>query len=217
VTHIAFAEDALTNIESISVNNRFATDPSQKPSYELVLANGNVTPGGTLIVNGSSISGATQFVNVDGSAVHDGKLILFGGVGADTLIGGDGGDTLVGGGGADRLLGGAGADVFRYDSVTDTPDAARDKILDFQPGVDKIDLSRIDAYPSQAGDQAFVPLGPNAFSADPMFRDYGEVRYYENNGTWFVEGDVDSDGIADFVIEVSTEGGAPLTYYDFVL
>ena len=36
-------------------NARVTTDPSQKPSYELVLSNGNVAPGETLILNGISL------------------------------------------------------------------------------------------------------------------------------------------------------------------
>ncbi|HYD37062.1 MAG TPA: hypothetical protein VEA60_05580, partial [Allosphingosinicella sp.] len=106
VTHIEFAADALTSIESISLNNFFASDPSQTPSYELVLHNGNVAPGGTLIVNGSSIAGAGQFVDIDGSGVQDGNLSLFSGAGSDILIGGGGADLLFAAGGADTLTGG---------------------------------------------------------------------------------------------------------------
>ena len=39
-----------------------------------------------------------------------------------------------------------------------------DQILDFTPGTDKIDLSRIDANSLVAGDQAFNWIGSNAFS-----------------------------------------------------
>lgn len=58
-----------------------------------------------------------------------------GGKGNDTLIGGMGDDTLVGGMGNDLMIGGAGADTFIFSSQS-----GADEILDFTPGVDKIDI-----------------------------------------------------------------------------
>ena len=210
LTHIEFAPDSFTNIESISVNNRYATDPSQKPSYELVLHNGNVAPGGTLIVNGSSIQ-LGQVAHIDGRGVHDGNLILFGGGGHDVITGGDGADLVVGGGGQDSLAGGAGADVFRYDSVSDSPAGATDLIGDFATGVDRIDLSRIDANSGVEGDQAFTFIGASAFSGAA-----GELRLFDDNGYQRVEGDVNGDGLADFAILLQL-GTAPLAQGDFLL
>jgi Ca2+-binding RTX toxin-like protein len=60
---------------------------------------------------------------------------LEGGRGADRLIGGQGGDRLVGGRGDDLLRGGGGADIFDLRGAT-----GRDRIADFDPGVDVIDL-----------------------------------------------------------------------------
>jgi Ca2+-binding RTX toxin-like protein len=51
--------------------------------------------------------------------------------------GGAGDDVLLDGAGADTLTGGAGADLFVM-----TADSTRDLITDFDPGVDRIDLSR---------------------------------------------------------------------------
>ena len=209
ITHIAFAADALNSIESISLNNKFATDPTQKPSYELILANGNVAPGETLIVNASSIA-AGQFVSIDGSAVHDGSLRMFGGAGNDTLKGGDGADTLVGGGGSDSLTGGAGADVFRFDAMTDSTAASADVIVGFQSGVDKIDLSRLDANSNAAGDQAFAWIGGAAFHGVA-----GEVRAYDVGSTRWIEGDTDGDGDGDFAFMFQTV--TPLEPGDFIL
>ncbi|HYD37697.1 MAG TPA: M10 family metallopeptidase C-terminal domain-containing protein, partial [Allosphingosinicella sp.] len=55
MNNFTFGATSFANIESISLNNSLAGDPTQKPSYNIVLDNANVTPGGTLIVNGSSI------------------------------------------------------------------------------------------------------------------------------------------------------------------
>ncbi len=57
--------------------------------------------------------------------------------GAGTLEGGGGDDVLIDGAGQDALRGGAGADIFVL-----TEDGVTDTILDFQVGVDRIDLSR---------------------------------------------------------------------------
>ncbi|WP_428929917.1 hypothetical protein [Marinibacterium sp. SX1] len=66
-----------------------------------------------------------------------GADMLVGGRGDDTLQGGDGDDILAGGAGADQFRGGAGADLF----VLDAGDGVLDKILDFEAGTDRLDLS----------------------------------------------------------------------------
>lgn len=66
---------------------------------------------------------------------------LDGGRGDDVIFGGRGRDTLVGGDGADVLKGGQGRDTFvlATDSFTYFDEAqAVDRILDFNPGVDRI-------------------------------------------------------------------------------
>ncbi|MEL6583755.1 MAG: hypothetical protein AAFQ36_07965 [Pseudomonadota bacterium] len=70
-----------------------------------------------------------------GGAGHD---VLDGKGGADKLKGNDGDDQLFDGKGRDKLTGGEGADLFIFDA-----DKATDKILDFEPGIDRIDLSAI--------------------------------------------------------------------------
>ena len=215
LTQITFAANALTSIESISLNNHFATDPTQKPSYDLVLNNGNVAAGETLIVNGSSIP-AGQYVKVDGRGVVDGNLLMFGGGGNDTLRGGAGADELVGGGGADSLNGGAGVDTFRYDATTDSTASKTDLIGDFKVGVDKIDLSRIDANTLAGGDQAFTFIGSNAFSGTGA-SSAGELRTFQNGSYWWIEGDTNGDGTADLVIALTPQAGLPVGQTDFML
>jgi len=66
----------------------------------------------------------------------DDMLMAFGSTGTDTLIGAAGDDTLIGGQGNVDMRGGAGADLFvlrHGDHLT--------RILDFEVGVDRIDLS----------------------------------------------------------------------------
>ena len=71
----------------------------------------------------------------------DGTDLLVGSAGKDRLYGGDGDDTLNGGGGRDLLTGGAGADTFLFDA---TLDGQRDRIKDFEDGVDMIRIENAD-------------------------------------------------------------------------
>jgi Ca2+-binding RTX toxin-like protein/endo-alpha-1,4-polygalactosaminidase (GH114 family) len=215
LAHIEFGATSLTNIESISLNKQFASDPTQKPSYELVLNNGNVAAGGTLIVNGFSLVDPVQIVGIDGRAIQGGNLILFGGAGHDTLQAGSGADILMGAGRADSLTGGAGADIFRYDSTADSTAATPDLIGDFQTGSDKIDLSRIDANTIAAGDQAFTWIGANAFSGAGA-ASAGQLRVFADGGYQRIEGDTNGDGVADLVIVLQV-GTAPPVQSDFLL
>jgi Ca2+-binding RTX toxin-like protein len=62
---------------------------------------------------------------------------------ANSITGNGGANILRGGGGADLLTGGGGADIFRYGAASDSTAAAYDTILDFQSGIDKLDLSAL--------------------------------------------------------------------------
>jgi Ca2+-binding RTX toxin-like protein len=96
----------------------------------------------------------------------DGNDTLRGGSDSDQLNGGGGNDTLYGGSGADYLRGGAGSDRFVFTAVEDSPAVSRsiDLVMDFESGIDRIDLSAIDADPVSRGDQAFAP-GQLAYDA----------------------------------------------------
>lgn len=111
--------------------------------------------GADLVLNSGFIQGAVDLN--DGNDLFDGRGgsvagtvsggpgndILIGGSAADILSGGDGTDVIQGGGGADRLTGGSGADVFAYVIANDSTNEARDSILDFQSGVDRLDLTAL--------------------------------------------------------------------------
>ena len=123
----------------------------------------NTTPVVTLWDEGGGntldLSGFSQASSInlnDGTATSadgltDNILIAYGtkidtavgGAGNDTIVANADGDVLIGGGGADKLIGGAGADTFEYLSVASSTQANPDTIVDFQTGVDKIDLSAL--------------------------------------------------------------------------
>jgi Ca2+-binding RTX toxin-like protein len=138
-----------------------------------------------------------------------GNDMLVGGAGNDTLLGGIGQDTLLGGVGKDRLFGGGGADLFIFQTKAEVGKGVnRDVISDFTHGIDKIDLSAIDANELQANKQALTFIGGAAFSHTA-----GELRY--GPATGLLAGDTNGDGIADFQLQLI---GAPtITAADLVL
>ena len=132
---------------------------------------------------------------------------LLGCSGTDRLSGGTGSDTLDGGAGTDRLRGGAGADHFVFSSLADAA-SGKDLIIDFQDGIDVIDLHLIDAVAGGA-DQAF-----NLLAAGQSLK-AGYLHIFQTATQTCVEGDVTGDGAADFMIKLA--GLHNLTAADFVL
>ncbi|WP_417211437.1 beta strand repeat-containing protein [Antarctobacter sp.] len=140
---------------------------------------------------------------IDGGAGSD---RLFGGADNDVLRGGDGEDMLAGGPGLDVLTGGNDADVFVFASAGDAGlGALRDQILDFETGVDLIDVAvMVPGAIGFRGTSAFAPSG-NA-----------ELRLFETpSGSTIVQLDTNGDGTVDAEIRVA--GVIGLTAGDFVL
>lgn len=205
----------VTGIENLTLTSatdqRYAKGGGSAFSYELTLSNSMASQGQTLTVSGALLTAEESMV-VDGSQEIDGQLRMFGGAAGDRLIGGAKADLIQGGLGGDELIGGDGADVFRYQSTADSTSESTDEILDFEAGTDRVELVRIDADTNTAGDQAFRWIGGEAFSGSA-----GELRAFEEGSTWYVEGDVDGDGVADLVILLTIRGETPLTAGDFLL
>ena len=104
---------------------------------------------------------------------------LWGGSGDDVLDGGLGDDTFVGGLGADEMDGGSGADTFVFTTVDDSAIGFADTIIDFDSGVDTIDLS---AFDIEAADISWTTVGQMST----------------------VSIDTDGDGVADMEIMVQS-------------
>lgn len=138
--------------------------------------------------DGSTLPTSDGMDNVTGGDFGDvacgkaGNDTLRGNGGRDYLEGGSGSggsggstdaDTIDGGPGFDVLVGGPGADVFVYGDVADAPyqgnncpiAANVDTIVDFTPGVDKLDLVGIDADKDTLGNQAFTAMPAGATTA----------------------------------------------------
>ncbi len=160
-------------------------------------ANGAATGSDTLI----------GIENLAGSGFDD---VLRGDGGVNIIDGGAGNDRLIGMGGADRLTGGAGADVFVYTVVADSLAANPDHVLDFTPGIDRIDLTGVDAMAARSGNQPFSWIANAAFTAPGQLRIDTSVA-----GQVTVFGNVDANLLPDFAIVLHTM--LPVTVTDFVL
>ena len=141
-----------------------------------------------------------------GGALNDtltggaGGDVLSGGAGQDSLDGGAGQDILLDGTGMDTLAGGAAADIFVL-----VRDGAEDTILDYQSGIDRLDLtawgriyavSALDIVQTQTGaiitylDEVLViqssngqPINPSVFLSSDLF------------GLWHIGGDGAAAGL----------------------
>lgn len=133
-----------------------------------------------------------------GTIIEDGKTgagadILLGNAVANRLDAGAGNDVLDGGAGNDTLIGGAGIDRFDINNLGGT-----DTITDFVRGTDKLNLSGLDAV-AGGTDNAFTFIGDTAFSNVA-----GQLRTYVDGGVNYVAGDVNGDGVADFIVNLGS-------------
>lgn len=156
-----------------------------------------------------SLIGLAGHDALDGGAGND---RLFGGPGRDSLTGGDGDDWLhggtgddwlLGGQGQDRMTGGPGADVFVFRRIDASPvqPGRLDRITDFTPGLDRIDLGGLDADATQPGDQAFRFIGTAAFSGTA-----GELRLQVLPDRAVLRADTDGDRQADWALRLDGAG-----------
>jgi Ca2+-binding RTX toxin-like protein len=164
---------------------------------------------------------STSDVGMKVTAQTNASTIVTGGAGDDTLTGRQGNDTIVGGagkdllngsGGNDVLIGGGGGDTFNF--ASDYPrTGGMDVIADFtRVEGDIIRLHSIDANTTNAHgtNDVFRFIGEQAFS-----KRAGELKVDYRNGDAFVSGDVNGDGVADFLIRMV--GAKNLTAADFIL
>lgn len=137
-----------------------------------------------------------------------GNISIAYGARIENAIGGSGADIILANASTNRLTGGGGADVFRFETAADGQTYAwrsdgkkivPDTISDFLSGVDRIDLSAIDAVAGTPANEAFAFIGAAAFSNRA-----GELRYEMIGGKAHILGDLDGDGLADLHIVAAT-------------
>ncbi|VUX46146.1 hypothetical protein DF3PA_20046 [Candidatus Defluviicoccus seviourii] len=104
--------------------------------YLLATGSGGSTPTQVAPSSTSSSGGITGTSGADSLNGTSGNDLIKGQAGDDWMYGQGGNDTFEGGAGLDWIYGGAGSDVARLQKGAGT-----DKWMDFQDGVDKIDLN----------------------------------------------------------------------------
>jgi len=181
------------------------SDPSRVAHgnvYNAALFNGDVR---------SRIENAIGGSGNDTLLANDFGCTLTGGDGNDFLTGGAGMDRLVGGLGVDTMNGGGGADTFVFAHASNIVGGQHDRIIGFVAGVDRIDLSGIDAVAASGAHDLFRFIGNSAFSGAA-----GELSYFYNSslGVTVVQGDTNGDRVADFAIDLS--GNVTLGVGDFI-
>jgi Ca2+-binding RTX toxin-like protein len=135
----------------------------------------------------------------------NGNDLLVGSIANDIIYGESGNDRLLGYFGSDLLWGGSGSDVFFF-----ALDTEMDSIQDFEKGVDKIDLTSVDANGSVAGRQSLNFIGTAEFSGAA-----GELRIYQDSGVDYrIAADVNGDRTADLLISL---GSVQVSSIDFIL
>jgi len=142
---------------------------------------------------------------LQGAAGND---ILEGGRGRDNLVGEAGDDTLTGGPGTDTLDGGTGADTIIF---LELDSDNRDVIKGFELGLDRIDLSALDADSGLAGNQEFLFIGTASFTADAA----GQLRYTLLGNTLILEASIDEDADVEFSLII--EGISAISVAELIL
>jgi Ca2+-binding RTX toxin-like protein len=141
---------------------------------------------------------------------------LQGGDGNDTLEGATGDDKLHGGTGTDQLNGHSGDDIYVFDSTNDSAAGmTRDMVKSFfSDGVDKIDVSTIDANVNLADNQTFKFIGTVPLTGA------GQISVFDDaGGKTIIQLSTDGDSAAEAEIEV-WDGAALATLwsgFDFIL
>ena len=130
---------------SLAATDDFVAESEEVFSISLTSANAAVSPGvlQTTILN-RNVPGVISPGTFNPDRDPPAPQTLTGTNKGEEITGGNGRDRLIGNGGADRLTGGPGADIFERSYN----DRTADKIIDFQPGVDKILITDVprDSY-----------------------------------------------------------------------
>jgi Ca2+-binding RTX toxin-like protein len=175
-------------------------------SIKLDVVNGNVANKAEVWTDSSITSTSSNVAEIHALGIRqvhfdgaDSAQAMYGNRVANILEGNGGADTLDGGGGKDELNGGADSDTFVFDNGdTGKTSAQANTIVDFVQGVDKIDLEPWDADSKKKNDQDFAFIGTQNFH-----RDAGELRFVQDGGNTFIQGDTNGDGKVDFVIRLN--------------
>jgi len=169
--------------------------------------------GARSLVGNSGADYILGFAGDDRLVGRAGSDLLSGGDGQDKLIAGAGNDRLAGGADADTMRGGGGADQFHYGNVVDsTSGRGHDTILDFNIAQgDRLNFRMIDAQASVDGDQAFVFIHSDAFTAE------GQIRAVQAGADTVLRLNTEGTGPGEMLIVLKNVDASTLTDDHFIL
>ena len=175
--HLESIEDSL----STTLSNVSALVLADNGSHLQIIAAGLGETGLTRFELSLAGLGETLAAVVGGGTLAGtvGDDILAGSPGADTISGGAGDDVVIDGGGSDILTGGKGADLFVFDA-----DGQVDTVTDFEPGIDRLDLS---AFPMLYHPSHLTAL-PQDWGVRLIWRDETIDLYRAGGGTIDISG-----------------------------
>ncbi|MDX2277039.1 MAG: calcium-binding protein [Hyphomonadaceae bacterium] len=202
----------MVNVEVVDIN----------VNGDLILTIGNamVAAGKTLTIDAVSLNSASEDLTFNGSAELNGKFIVKGGAGSDSITGGGVVDDLRGNGGSDTingrlgndvLTGGTGGDFFVFNTALNSSTNV-DRIADYNVAADTIQLENAIFKTLAAG-----ALNPNAFWKGGSAHDANDrIIYNATTGALFF--DQDGTGATHAAIKFATlSPGLNLTAADFVV
>ncbi|MGH6870174.1 MAG: beta strand repeat-containing protein [Rhizomicrobium sp.] len=140
---LTLGSTTITNIHRFAFTDGF--------NYNITLNAANAGATDVMTVDATSMTGGSNGVTFDASAVTDGaRFVMNGGAGSDSFIGGasddilnggDGNDSLTGGLGRDVMSGGAGSDTFNFAGASDSTGPNHDVITDFDFSSDLVHIT----------------------------------------------------------------------------
>lgn len=192
---------ALIGLERVTIGQGLAVDAD-------VSGFGGISVSASLVANPLTIIGNNGRNRLVGTDYGD---WIQGNGSPDTLVGGGGDDVLIGGPGLDQLEGGSGRDSFLFDSDLD---GYFDQIMDFTPGVDRIQLSRrvFVGLPSGSTLSADAfQLGATAGLASHR------ILYDRTMGTLSYDRDGNGGAFPGIFAQILIVGRSPLSAADFLI
>ncbi len=203
------------SLEQVNANRAAAGyAPLSEAAYNTRMNNLKNNPDAGLLIDNVGIAYGVIIENAVGGSGND---VIMGNSASNRIDGRGGNDVISGGAGVDYVTGGAGSDTFIADIngaavVTKKGQLSLDVITDFATGVDKIDLSGIDANAGASGDQAFVFRGTasNKNVGDLTYKVYDSIQGAEMALGMEIDG-IKGPGAAGPVTVVfgNVDGGAP--------
>ena len=110
--------------------------------------------------------------------------------------------------GKDTMTGGSSRDTYDFNDMADSPaGATRDVVTDFDPSVDVLDLTGIDADSSVPGNQSF------RWVAKATLTGAAQLGYFVSGGMTIVRASTDADAAPE--VEIQLTGTKTLSEGDF--